>query len=76
MTGADFFDRLNSQQRASYVDGAVEMLAYSLSNDRAKCVFDWYYRGRGPEQLMGALKHHRDLPVSGVLQILAKRLYQ
>jgi hypothetical protein len=52
------------------------MMAYSLPDTRAKCVFDWYYRGRGPEQLMGALKQHRDLPVTGILQILVKRLCQ
>jgi hypothetical protein len=74
MTGADFLDRLNTDQRASYADGAVEMLAYTLPNDKAKCVFDWYYRGPGPEQLVGALRQHRELPVAGVLQVLAKRL--
>jgi hypothetical protein len=76
MTGADFFDRLTDQQRASYVDGAVEMLAYTLPDSSAQCVYDWYYRGRGPEQLMGALKQHRELPVTGILQVLVKRLCQ
>jgi hypothetical protein len=74
MTGADFFDRLTDQRRADYVDGAIEMLAYTLPDAKAKCVFDWYYRGRGPEQLIGALKQHRELPVTGVLQVLVKRL--
>lgn len=74
MIGADFLDRLTDQRRADYVDGALEMLAYGLPADKATCVYDWYYRGHGPEQLANALKQHRDLPVTGVLQVLVKRL--
>jgi hypothetical protein len=74
MTGAEFLDKLNDQQRASYVDGAVEMLAYVMPGDKAKCVFDWYYRGQGPEQLIRALRQNRELPVTGILKVLVKRL--
>ncbi|MFL5266199.1 MAG: hypothetical protein ACJ8AH_06295 [Stellaceae bacterium] len=74
MTGSEFLEKLNDQQRASYVDGAVEMLAYGLDDRKAGCVVDWYYKGSGPEQLIRALRQHPELPVTGVLQVLAKRL--
>ena len=74
MTGADFLDKLNQQQRASYVDGALDMLAYCLTQPQAKCVRDWYYNGDGPRQLIAAVHQCRDKPVQGILQVLAKRV--
>jgi hypothetical protein len=71
---SDFLDRLNDQQRAAYVDGAIEMLAYGMEGQKASRALDWFYRGRGPEQLAAALKQHRDLPVTGILQVLVKRI--
>jgi hypothetical protein len=80
MIAADFLDRLDGHQSAAYLDGAVETLAYSLAaageNKKATCLLDWYYRGAGPSQLIGTLKAHRDLPVSGILHSMAKRLCQ
>ena len=74
MTGADFLDKLNHQQRASYIDGALDMLAYGLPVAQSKCVRDWYYEGDGPRQLIRAVHQCRDKPVQGVLQVLAKRI--
>jgi hypothetical protein len=78
MSAADFLDRFNDDQRAAYVDGAIETLAYTFAaagdQKRASCVLDWYYRGPGPQQLGSTLKDHRDLPVGGVLQALTRRL--
>jgi hypothetical protein len=74
MTGAEFLEKLNDQQRASYIDGALEMLAYGLPEAKARRVIGWYYEGEGPRQLIGALHQHRQLPVQGVLQVLVKRL--
>jgi hypothetical protein len=48
--------------------------SYALPDEKAKCVINWYYKGTGPEQLIGALRQLRELPVTGVLQVLAKRL--
>ena len=80
MIAADFLDRLDGHQSAAYLDGAVETLAYCLAaagdNHKATRVLDWYYRGAGPTQLVGTLKAHRDLPVSGILHTMVKRLCQ
>jgi hypothetical protein len=35
---------------------------------------DWFYRGAGATQLVGTLKAHRELPVSGILHTMVKRL--
>jgi hypothetical protein len=60
------------------MDGAVEMAAYAFAAGgeakKATCTLDWYYRGRGPEQLANTLKAHGDLPVSGVLHALLRRV--
>jgi hypothetical protein len=74
MISADFLDRLDGNQSAAYLDGAVETLAASGDNKKAKCVLDWYYRDAGATQLVGTLKAHRDMPVSGILHAMAKRL--
>ena len=74
MTGSEFLGKLNDQQRASYVEGALDMLAYGLTQPQAKCVRDWYYEGQGPAQLIGALHQYPDKPVQGILQVLVKRL--
>jgi len=78
MLSADFLDRLDGNQSAAYLDGAVETLAYGLAaagdNKKATRVLDWYYRGAGATQLVGTLKAHRDMPVSGILHAMAKRL--
>jgi hypothetical protein len=51
MLSSEFLDRLNGDQRAAYIDGAVEMLAYGYAaagdQKKASCVLDWYYRGAG-----------------------------
>jgi hypothetical protein len=77
MTAGDFLDRLNDQQRASYIEGAVEMTGYSLSasgqGTKAECAFDWYFRGQGPRQLAAILPNHKALPVTGILQTLINR---
>ena len=70
MTGSDFLDRLTDQWRADYLDGALAMLACGLPKHMAKRVYDWFYRGPGPGQLMAALMQHRKLPVTGMLQAL------
>ncbi len=74
MTSAEFLEKLNHQQQTAYVEGAIEMLAYGLDKPKASRVIDWYYKGDGPAQLVRALHQHRDLPVQGVLQVLAKRV--
>jgi len=74
MTGAEFLDKMNHQQRAAYVEGALDMLAYGLTQPKAKALRDWYYQGDGPRQLIAAVHQCRDKPVQGVLQVLAKRL--
>ena len=80
MLAADFLDRLDGHQSAAYLDRAVETLAYGLAaagdNKKATRVLDWYYRGAGATQLVGTLKAHRDMPVSGILHAMAKRLCQ
>ena len=55
MTGAEFLDKMNHQQRAAYVEGALDMLAYGLTQPKAKALRDWYYQGDGPRQLIGAV---------------------
>jgi hypothetical protein len=35
---------------------------------------DWYYRGGGRDPAGRHLKAHRDLPVSGILHTMVKRL--
>jgi hypothetical protein len=35
---------------------------------------DWHYRGAGATQLVGTLKAHREMLVSGILHAMAKRL--
>ena len=70
----------NTTRGMAYLDGAVETLAYSLAaagdNKKATCLLDWYYRGPGASQLVGTLMAHRDLPVSGILHTMVKRLCQ
>ena len=74
MTGSEFLEKLNDQQRASYADGAIEMVSYGMEEHKAGCVIDWYYKGPRREQLIRALRQHPELPVTGVLQVLVKRL--
>jgi hypothetical protein len=74
MTGTEFLDKMNDQQRAAYVEGVLDMLAYGLPVPQAKCLQDWYYEGDGPRQLIRAVHQRPDLPVQGVLQVLSKRL--
>ena len=45
MTGSEFLEKLNDQQRASYADGAIEMVSYGMEEHKAGCVIDWYYKG-------------------------------
>ena len=79
MISADFLDRLDGHQSAAYLDGAVETMAYGLAaagdNKKATRLLDWYYRGAGATQLVGTMKAHRDMPVSGILHAMAKRLF-
>jgi len=72
MNGEDFFARFNLDQQASYIDGAIEMLAYENS-EVGTCAINWYYRGGGPEQLVAVLKKNPQLPVTAVLRTLVKR---
>jgi hypothetical protein len=76
--GADFLDRLNDDQRTSYLNGVVEMLAYDLSTrnhkQQSSCLTDWYYRGAGPGMVAEAIRRYRDLPVVGVLKLLVQHV--
>jgi hypothetical protein len=40
----------------------------------AACVYDWYYRGSGIEQLAQMLPKYPQLPVTGILKVLVARL--
>jgi hypothetical protein len=76
MTGTDFLDKLNDQQRAWYVNGVLDGMTYDMPVPKAACVRNWYYEGEGPRQLIGAVRQYRDKPVQGILQVLVKRLCQ
>ena len=72
MTGNDYLNKMTAQERTAYVAGALEMLAYS---DKAlgQCAVDWYLKGDGPTELAAVITKNPELPIPGILTILAKR---
>ena len=72
MTGYDFLNKMTDQERTAYVAGALEMLAYS-NTAFGQCAVDWYLKGNGPVELAAVVSKNPELPVPGILTILAKR---
>jgi hypothetical protein len=56
----------------AYLAGALETLACS---DKAfgQCAVDWYLKDNGPVELAAVVSKNPELPVPGILTILAKR---
>lgn len=77
MQSSDFFDKLSREEQASYLGPAVEMHAYILAAtgdpEQAKCVYDWYFRGPGPRQLVHAASDNRDQPIDKMVYVLIRR---
>lgn len=75
-------NKMNSDQRVSYVSGVIEGLAYArFVRDKPdetgmKCIYDWYYADndkRWKETLFPVFDRHKDKPVGVILHVLTKK---
>lgn len=77
LTGGDILDKMNSDQRGSYLAGSVEMAAFLTSlegnKERASCIMDWYYKQNGIDSIVAMLSKYKDRQALPVLQVLIKR---
>ena len=77
LTGGDILDKMNTDQRASYLAGSVEMAAFLSVNEgnaeRAKCIMDWYRDKNGIDAVVDMLAQYKEKQALPVLQVLIKR---
>ena len=82
MNAGVVMDEMNSDQRAGYVMGVIDGLAYARfvrdkpSEEGMKCIYDWYYKDnaeRWKSTLFPMFERHRDKPVSTILYVLTKK---
>ena len=72
---------MTNEQRASYISGIIEGLAYARFQADGKqeegmsCIYDWYYRsGDGAMRLiLQTFDRYGDYPPGAVLWVLTKR---
>lgn len=74
MSAADL-GTIPANERATYIGGAIEMAIYSSSEERGKCIDDWYFGegGTGPEDLAIVFHNYPDKPAAGLLKVLIDR---
>ena len=78
LTGTEFSQKMNKDQRTAYLDGVVETLMYT-NRGISECILNWYYRGtpaenaKSAEEVIGAIHANPELPVSGIVSVLVKR---
>lgn len=74
--------KMTDDQRASYVSGVIEGLAYSRyvrdkpSEEGMKCIYDWFYsdnKARWVNTLFPAFNRYKDKPVGVILHVLTRR---
>lgn len=77
VTAGDVLDRMDADERFGFMNGALDMLAYELSRagqgDKTACVYDWYFRGNGPSEVVAVFDNHKDLPAVAIIRTLADR---
>ena len=77
VSAGDFLDRMNADERSGFINGALDMLAYDLTQagqgGKAACVVQWYFEGQGPEEVAAVFPNHPDLPAVAILRTLADR---
>lgn len=75
-------NKMNSDQRVSYVSGVIEGLAYArFVRDKPdetgmKCIYDWYYADnekRWKKTLFPMFDRHIDKPIGVILHVLTKK---
>lgn len=81
LTGKDVLNKMNNDQRFSYLAGIADGLAQARwMKDRPddtgmKCIYDWYYKGgkRKFNQVYGLLELHPDKPANAIMYVLIKK---
>jgi hypothetical protein len=78
ITAGDVMDKMNGDQRSSFLSGAVDMAAhlYAINGNREKadCAVNWYFRTEGSlREVYKFLDAHKDKDAVGILSILINR---
>jgi len=78
ITAGDVMDKMNSDQRSSFLSGAVDMAShlYAIDGNRTKgeCALDWYFRTEGSlREVHTFFDAHKDKDAVGLLSILINR---
>jgi len=73
LTGTEFMQKMNKDQRGAYLDGVVETLMY-VKKDSSDCILKWYYEtDASAAEVVGFINANLELPVSGIVSVLVKR---
>ncbi len=77
LTGGDVLDKMNADQRGSYVAGTVEMAAFLSglqgNKTRADCIMDWYYNKGGTSGIVTGFAQYKDRQALPVIYLLIKK---
>jgi hypothetical protein len=79
ITGGDVIDRMNKDERAAYLEGAIEMAMWTASADeknnaKAECIEKWYFRNDATMRtIFATFEKYKDQPAIGLLRALINR---
>ncbi len=79
VTAGDVVDRMKEDERAAYLEGAIEMAMYAAATDeknnaKAACIEKWYFSGDAAARtIVATFSRYKDQPAIGLLRVLINR---
>ena len=78
LTAADVTEKLNSDQRSSFVAGAVDMASHMFAvngdQEKARCTLDWFFESESPwPEIHSFFEEHSERDAVAVLHVLINR---
>lgn len=77
ITAGDVLDKMNADQRGTYLAGTIEMAAFLAglggNKPRAECIVDWYYNKTGTADVVGGLAQFKDRQALPVIYFFIKK---
>lgn len=77
LTGEDVIDRMSSDQRSSYLFGAMEMAAFLAAvegdEERSQCIPDWFHDQDGLKEIILTLEEFKERSAMPIIHTLFRR---
>lgn len=77
MTGAEVLNEMGDDERYGYLAGNIDMAAQLTYHDgkreRSACIYEWFYKKGGLNQVVQTIEHFKDRQVQPVIYVLIKK---